>query len=67
MEVWKTPQWWPQGQFSFIHAILEVNAANSKGGARDSSADPVLALRGEMAILMIENTINDKGLSTSIC
>ncbi len=41
---WKT-QWWPHRQFAFFWAISEANAANSRGRARGTAADPQLKFR----------------------
>ena len=59
-EVWKT-QWWPHRQFCFFLGISEVNAANARGRARDTTADAVLVFRKKLALLMLTNNINDDG------
>ena len=59
VEAWKT-QWWPHRQFTFILGIAEVNAANSRGRARDASADPVLSVQKKVAILMMDNMIDNE-------
>ena len=40
-EIWKT-QWWPHRQFTFLLGVVEVNAANSRGRARDEPGGSVL-------------------------
>jgi len=59
-ESWKT-KWWPHRQFAFFLAISEANAANSRGRAKDEQANPQLQFRKAMAMLMLENTMDDDG------
>lgn len=59
-ESWKT-KWWPHRQFAFFLAISETNAANSRGRAREEPANPQLQFRKAMAILMLENRMDDDG------
>lgn len=59
-ESWKT-MWWPHRQFAFFLAISEANAANSRGRAKDEQANPQLQFRKAMAMLMLENTMDDDG------
>ena len=59
-ESWKT-KWWPHWQFAFFLAISEANAANSRGRAKDEQANPQLQFRKAMAMLMLENTMDDDG------
>ena len=59
-EIWKT-QWWPHRQFTFVLGIAEVNAANSRGRARDEKAEPVLQFRKKLALLLLDNKIDENG------
>ena len=62
-EIWKT-QWWPHRQFTFILGVCEVNAANARGRARDVPAEPVLEFRKKLAMLMLENTLDNNAKNT---
>ena len=59
-EIWKT-QWWPHRQFTFVLGIAEVNAANLRGRARDEKAEPVLQFRKKLALLLLDNKIDENG------
>ncbi len=59
-ESWKT-QRQPHCQIAFFLAILETNTANSRGQARGEVAEPQLKIQKALAMLMLENTLDDNG------
>ncbi len=60
VESWKT-KWWSHRHFTFFLTILEAIVANSRGRAKGKQADPQLWFRKAMAMLMLENTMDDDG------
>ncbi|KAL7467273.1 hypothetical protein ACHAXS_007534 [Conticribra weissflogii] len=59
-QTWRT-KWWPTRQFTFLLAIAEVNAVNSRARARKEPAEPQLKFRRELAEGMINNNLDNAG------
>ena len=59
-DVWRT-KWWSHRQFTFLLSIAEVNAVNSRARARDTTAEPMLDFRRQLAKAMLENKIDNQG------
>ena len=55
-EVWHT-KWWPMRQFTFICAVAEVNAVQSRARGKREPSTPQLQFRRKLAQQMLENTI----------
>ncbi len=56
-EVWHT-KWWPMRQFTFICAITEVNAVQSRARGTRKSTTPQLQFWKKLAKQMLNNTID---------
>ena len=61
-QVWHT-QWWPTQQFTFIFSAPEANTVNSRERGRKAIPDPQLEFSRKLALGMLENNLNDKGVS----
>ena len=48
-------------QFTFVLGKIEVNAANSRGQARDEKAELILQFQKKLALLLLDNKINEHG------
>ena len=58
---WHT-KWWPHWQFSFFLALLDVNALNTHGRAKDEVAESVFDFWKGVAIQMMKNNLNEDGI-----
>ena len=55
-EVWHT-KWWPMRQFTFICAVAEVNAVQSRARGKREPTTPQLQFRRKLAEQMLTNRI----------
>jgi hypothetical protein len=62
--VWAT-KWWPNRQFTFILSVAEVNAGMARARARKEPAQPMLEFRRQLAMRMLENKLDERGVAAS--